>query len=73
MKLLGNTFKYAPDTAYTVEDTKTFTTFEAGEGSVPVIAGLVCSHFQLHFEMKTQISAMKPNMHIFHIFFYLKI
>lgn len=64
-KLPGNTYKYASDTANTAEDTKTFTTFEAGEGSVPVIAGLVCSHFQLHFEMKTQISAMKPHMHVF--------
>lgn len=28
-------------------------TFGADEGSVLVIAGLVCSHFQLQFEMET--------------------
>lgn len=69
-QLPSNAYKYASDTANTAEDTITFTTFEAGEGSVPVIAGSVCSHFQLHFEMKTQISAMKQNLVIF---VYLKI
>lgn len=54
----------------TAEDTIMFPTFEAGVGSVPVIAGSECSHFQLHFEMKTQISAMRQNTHVF---VYLKI
>lgn len=40
-------------------------TSEAGEGSVLVIAGSVCSHFQLQFEMETQVSAMKQNIGIF--------
>lgn len=69
-KLPSQTYKYVSDMANTAIDTIIFTTFEAGEGSVPVIAGLVCSHFQLHFEIKRQISEMNRHMHIFA---YLKI
>lgn len=36
-------------------------TFEAVEGNVPVIAGSVCSHFQLQFETETDVNAIKQN------------